>query len=385
MTACATTEECASGLTCEGPSAYCVNPAGSAPPVAELAACGGYDDCPDGQACDTTGHCLAVLQCTGFVSNNLEPDCPTGTYCVFAGTGHSFCTSANCSDLCTQECGDQTFDAGNGGSCQAESSCNEGLSTIQWYNSSGDITVCAVRQRAACGPTQPCPAGMTCEEVDALLNPAGACTAPPKPDAGSEAGADAEGADAPSDAPEGDSTVADATASDSPSDAPTEVTTDAASDAATDAAVRPEPDAAIRGVSDAAVEGGTCGANGQPCCGFSCRPPLVCNEGLCDSPGQGLASGWQCTNETDCTGSVGANQVWACCLVGGAGVCTLATTGLEACGSEPLCAGPQDTYPNRTPDYCYSDTAGADYNGCNASDASAPRYDASVPLYRCGN
>jgi len=178
-----------------------------------------------------------------------------------------------------------------------------------------------------------------------------------------------------------DGEVDDSGAADAPVDSPADAPADAGvAEAATDAASAAD---ASSDASDAAA----CGAPDEPCCTKDkCGASLVCNaQYVCEPPAQGLAVGWQCTDETDCTGDAGAGEKWACCAaVDGGAACTLDTTGYTACAhSAPLCAGPYDNFQYTGSNYCYSVTSGVDYNGCEATDTSAPRYDGSVPLYSC--
>jgi hypothetical protein len=97
-------------------------------------------------------------------------------------------------------------------------------------------------------------------------------------------------------------------------------------------------------------------------------------------PGAGIEDGWQCTTEADCTGNAGMGYV--CCLPsGGVGTCMP----IPANQSEPflcgnnvtqLCSGTLDQ------NACYKSSEGTFYS-CVATGMTAPRYGATIPLYKC--
>ena len=116
-------------------------------------------------------------------------------------------------------------------------------------------------------------------------------------------------------------------------------------------------------------------------------PPF--DSSVTDGPGAGLDGGWQCVNESDCTGDAGPYG-WACCLGGGGGsgvvgapaavgVCAAIAnqTTSNFCGDagQPLCE-------NSTDGYCYANSEGT-YYYCKLADASTTRYGVSVPLSVC--
>ena len=124
-----------------------------------------------------------------------------------------------------------------------------------------------------------------------------------------------------------------------------------------------------------------CGAASEVCCANdTCNASLTCSGGkVCNMPGEGLETGWQCTDESDCMGA-GAGYGWACCLkTGGTGsTCTAIVNGnTDPCTGAALCKNSTDTA------YCHNVLSPGVFYFCIPDEGFAFRYDASVPLYRC--
>jgi len=374
-TSCQSASDCPSSVACI--SGFCLAPA------AESSTPCGTSECPPGQVCDTSNLCISPVHCQDSQGGSLN--CTGGTGC------YEFIHS----------CGACSATTGASGVCSGASTCPAGLSPVQVIDSTA--TLCVVTAQP-CSATQPCSAPNTtcalvltdpriCFDVDSGAPDAADANAPSMDSSVDSTVADgtvedvsvADAAAMPEasmDSPATeDGEVDDSGAADAPVDSPADAPADAGvAEAATDAASAAD---ASSDASDAAA----CGAPDEPCCTKDkCGASLVCNaQYVCEPPAQGLAVGWQCTDETDCTGDAGAGEKWACCAaVDGGAACTLDTTGYTACAhSAPLCAGPYDNFQYTGSNYCYSVTSGVDYNGCEATDASAPRYDGSVPLYSC--